>query len=220
MEGTIEALYENVNDEMRIRVSMDMAGEELAGDYTSYSQNWDESIQGITVRCKGDGETINNALFDAEDLHYAILYNAGDEGYGLTADELNAIVTGMQIAEYPEEPEMAETENAGVPAATADPTDESVPAGGSCLYIATAENADYYEWHAVSQDGSIDIPYAEIATWFPELQYSGEDSEYLSLSNIPLEFNGWSSYCRFTNDAGTSDSGKAVTYVQNDNTAG
>ena len=213
MTGTLETLFESVNDEMRIRISLDTEGEALTGDYTDYSQTWDESIKGLTVHCSGSGTNISNACFDAGDLHYAILYNAGMEGSGLTPDELNSLLMGMQASKYMDsaaEPEPA----ASLPAVTADPTDESVTEGASCLYIAAADGADTMEWRAVSPDGSIDVPYSEIGTYFSSLGYSGEYGEYLSLSSIPKDFSGWGSYCRFVNSAGSADSGKAVTYVQ------
>ena len=95
---TIDALYESVDDELIIRVSSGLSGDELAGDYNVYSQNWEESLKGLTVSCRGDGETINVATFSSEPLHWAILCNAGYEGRGLTIDQISSLVNGMQAA--------------------------------------------------------------------------------------------------------------------------
>ena len=96
---------------------------------------------------------------------------------------------------------------------TADPTDEWVENGGSCLYIATANDAESLAWHFVSPDGQVDVPYTDIAAYFPELGVEGGADEYLTISNIPAAFNGWGSYCVFSNKGATAASGTAYTYV-------
>ena len=207
MPGTIEAMYESVNDEMIVRVSTEAQGDELAGVYQNYSQTWDETLKGLTVHCKGDGENISVATFDVDNMHYSITFDPETEERGLTADELNSLVNGMQASPYNEEEEKV------LPVVTADPTDETVEEGGACLYIATADNADSLEWHFVSPDGNTDIPYTDINKSFASLGVTGGDSEYLNLSNIPKVFDGWKSYCRFTAKDGTADSGAAVTHV-------
>ena len=100
-----------------------------------------------------------------------------------------------------------------LPQVTENPTDESLTEGYSCMYIATADNADKIEWRAASPDGKIDIAYSEISEYFPYMDYMGENEEALSLWNIPADFEGWESYCRFTNSAGSADSRHAVTHV-------
>lgn len=100
-----------------------------------------------------------------------------------------------------------------LPIITENPTDESLTEGYSCMYIASAENADKAEWRAVSPDGKIDIPYAEVETYFPYMEYVGINQEAISLFNIPADFDGWGSYCRFTNSVGSADSATAVTHV-------
>lgn len=126
-----------------------------------------------------------------------------------------------EAGENAEEAEPAEAEPAApaasgdLPVVTADPTDETVTEGNSCLYIASADKADSMEWYAVSPDGSIDIPYTKINEHFPYLEYAvDEDEDALALYNIPADFDGWGSYCRFKNSAGTVNSGTAYTYVK------
>ena len=92
MEGTIEALYVQTDNEMVLRKSTALGGAELSGDYNTYSKEWDEDIGGITVHCRGDGESINSAFYDKDGAHYSILYNAGEEGKGLTLPQLNSLV--------------------------------------------------------------------------------------------------------------------------------
>ena len=52
--------------------------------------------------------------------------------------------------------------------------------------------------------------FSQIGIYFSSLGYSGESGEYLTLSNIPHDFSGWGSYCRFSNSAGSADSGTAA----------
>ena len=115
-------------------------------------------------------------------------------------------------------PEPTETpEPTPVPGATPkvvdNPTDENVFEGGSCIYIATAENAESLVWHFVSPDGQTDVPYTEIGQYFDTLYVTGGTEEYLQLFDIPLDFDGWRSYCVFSNGSATANSGEAVTHV-------
>ncbi len=94
--GTVEACYQDEEQNgLLVRKSNTQSGDELSGDYTSYSSSWDQSVKKITVRCKGDGKTINNAVY-SDDYCWAILYNVGREGKGLTSDQLNTLITSMK----------------------------------------------------------------------------------------------------------------------------
>ena len=112
--------------------------------------------------------------------------------------------------------EKAGSEAAGTagepPRVTENPTDETLTEGYDCMYIAAADNADKMEWRIVSPDGKTDIPVSEMSTYFPYMEYV-EDHGAISLYNVSIEFDGWGSYCRFTNSAGSSDSNPAVTHV-------
>ncbi len=88
MEGIFEAIYGDDSNELTIRKSNDREGIDLSGDYNKYSKEWDESSGDLTVHCLGDGETVNNAACDLDGAHFSILYNPGEEGRGLTVDEL------------------------------------------------------------------------------------------------------------------------------------
>ncbi len=92
MEGMIEALYSQTENEMLIRKSYSHEGTGLSGDYTKYSKTWDETVEDICIHCSGDGESINLAYFDKENGHFSILYNAGNEGKGLSKDQLKTLV--------------------------------------------------------------------------------------------------------------------------------
>ena len=74
------------------------SGIDLNGDYTEYSKEWDVSLNGLTVHCKGDGALVNCANADMEDLHIAVLYNCGEEGRGLDEQNLMTVFTGVQAS--------------------------------------------------------------------------------------------------------------------------
>ena len=96
MDGTIEARYENVDNEMVIRASTELSGTDLSGDYNEYSEEWEENFKGLDVTCRGDGEKINCATFGTDEISFSVIFNAGEEGRGITAEELKSLVMGMQ----------------------------------------------------------------------------------------------------------------------------
>ena len=96
--GIIEARYDD-NTGTRalvIRKSDTYKGNELTGDYNSYSQTWDLTLKGVTVKCKGDGNTVNVATFKSGSVRYSIVCHSGQEGRGLTPDQINSLINGMQ----------------------------------------------------------------------------------------------------------------------------
>ncbi len=94
MEGIIEALYMDEDYKLVVRKSNDKQGMELAGDYSSYPSETEEIIEGLTVHCLGDGETINLAYYDTSDGHFSIGFYSGEEG--LTKADLSGIVSGIK----------------------------------------------------------------------------------------------------------------------------
>ena len=98
MPGTIEALYENAEDVLIIRASLDRTGFDLAGDYSVYTKEWEENFKGLSVTCRGDGEKANVAVFDDGEVYFSVTCNPGREGAGLTADQLKSIIMGEQAS--------------------------------------------------------------------------------------------------------------------------
>ena len=98
MDDLLEVVYENGEDELIIRVSTQLSGTELSGDYNEYSKEWDVSLKGLTVHCKGDGTYANCAIADLEDIHFAVLYDVGQEGKGLDEQDLMSIFMGIQAS--------------------------------------------------------------------------------------------------------------------------
>ena len=99
------------------------------------------------------------------------------------------------------------------PSVTKSPTDESIQEGGSCSFIAKADNATSVVWRFVSPDGRTDEDYSSVYGYFPYLSMSGGTEETLRLSNAPSDLNGWRVYCRFSNGTGSVDSSSATITV-------
>ena len=82
---------------------------------------------------------------------------------------------------------------------TKSPTDEKVREGGTCKFIAKADNAVEMSWHFVSPKNK-DYRYSKIKEVFPRLSVKGGMNTTLEISNVPADMNGWSVYCRFYSD--------------------
>ena len=95
--GGIEVRYgDGSGNVLTVRKSTSESGNALSGDTNIYTSAWQISLKGVTVTCKGDGTTINAATFGSAGSNYAITYNTAKEGSGLTPDQINSIVNGMQ----------------------------------------------------------------------------------------------------------------------------
>ena len=92
---------------------------------------------------------------------------------------------------------------------TKSPTSESVPYGGSCLFIAHASNATSVTWYIANGDASIVLTAAEAANNISGLSVSGANSDTLSLSGIPSWMNGYQVQACFTGEGGPVYSGIA-----------
>lgn len=99
-------------------------------------------------------------------------------------------------------------EKDAVPVVTKHPTAETVEEGGTAVFISKAKYVQIYNWQMISPSGVIyDLETANLT--FPDLKITGAKTERLTLSNIPLELNGYMIRCMFTaGDAVTSNSAK------------
>lgn len=101
MDDLCEAVYRKGDEEIVVRYSYEKNGTDLTGDYNEYSKEWLEefnepNVPSVALTCKGDGTTINCAFVpeDAAGLHYAFLCNPGQEGKGLTVDQIHKMLYG------------------------------------------------------------------------------------------------------------------------------
>ena len=108
--------------------------------------------------------------------------------------------------------------NTGVPRVTKSPTGENVAAGGSCWFVAKADNATRSEWYFVAPDDNNEIKYSDIGSTFPNLKVIDGNTDTLQLKNIPAEMNSWQVYCHFSNALGSSDTNRARISIKNAST--
>ena len=92
----LEATYSKGDEELVIRVSTTQSGLELSGDYNAYMKRWEVNFKGLVVECNGDGTLSNCSYADLENIHFSVLINPGDEGKGLSEEQLKSLFMGMQ----------------------------------------------------------------------------------------------------------------------------
>lgn len=110
-------------------------------------------------------------------------------------------------------PTVTPTDPSKVPVVTKDPTAEKVQEAGTCYFVANFDNAWTAEWHFVAPGGAEDLVYTDALARFPALKIRHGDRSAIELRNIPIEMDGWSAYCRFGNDYGTTDTKAALITV-------
>ncbi|MBR2808699.1 MAG: hypothetical protein IKE33_00500 [Erysipelotrichaceae bacterium] len=99
--GAIEAVYVSEDRQLVVRKSYTVEGQALSGNYNEYAKNWNISLKGVSVDCYGNDDTINEAYFSAAgSAFYTVsIYNLKGsdlEVKGITPDELNSLINGMQ----------------------------------------------------------------------------------------------------------------------------
>ena len=102
MKGMAEAVVEFPAVEMTIRKgdkSGEMAEGDISGDYSEYKYDWTQNIKGLEVKCFGNREgEATKTIWSIEDMDYSITVQGlgGDEDYGLSPDDLNSLINGIQ----------------------------------------------------------------------------------------------------------------------------
>lgn len=101
MEGLAEAVVEFPAVEMTIRKGNASITEDgdVSGDYNEYANTWTQNIKGLEVTCFGNREgEATKTIWQVEDTCYSITAYGlgGDTDYGLSADDLNSLINGIQ----------------------------------------------------------------------------------------------------------------------------
>lgn len=96
---------------------------------------------------------------------------------------------------------------------TKHPGGEIVNEGGSCAFTVKAENATKFTWYFVKGNDVIPVKEKNDSR-FPGLKASGIHEKKLKLSHIPIELDGWSVMCEFTNPADSAESDTASIQVK------
>ena len=101
MEGLAEAVVEFPAVEMTIRkgnASVATDGD-ISGDYNEYANTWTQNIKGLEVTCFGNREgDATKTIWQVDDTCYSITAYGlgGDTDYGLSPDDLNSLINGIQ----------------------------------------------------------------------------------------------------------------------------
>ena len=96
---------------------------------------------------------------------------------------------------------------------TKNPTSEPYKtAGGTALFIASANVFDYVSWMMVSPQGLEYTP-AQFSAMFPQVSISGYYGTTLSLGNLTADVSGWGAYCTFYYKGMTARTTTAYVYV-------
>ena len=101
MEGLAEAVVEYPAVEMTIRKGNASVAEDgdISGDYNEYANTWTQNIKGLEVTCFGNREgDATKTIWKVDDTCYSITAYGlgGDTDYGLSADDLNSLINGIQ----------------------------------------------------------------------------------------------------------------------------
>lgn len=83
------------------------------------------------------------------------------------------------------------------PVVTKHPTSETVDEGGEAVFVAKAKYTQIYTWQLISPEGVI-FDCDTVQLTFPDLKVTGAKTSTVTLSNIPLELNGYKIRCMFT----------------------
>lgn len=102
MKGMAEAKIEFPAVSMTIRKgdkTGEMAEGDISGDYGEYKYDWTQNIKGLEVKCFGnrEGES-TKTIWSVEDMDYSITVQGlgGDTDYGLSPDDINSLINGIQ----------------------------------------------------------------------------------------------------------------------------
>lgn len=99
MDGIAEALVPFPAVDMTIRKGIYAGDGDISGDYNDYSNMWTETINGLEVNCYGnrEGESTKTVFISGDYAYTITAYGlGGDTDYGLKADDLNAIISGLK----------------------------------------------------------------------------------------------------------------------------
>lgn len=101
MEGLAEAIVDFPAVQMTVRKgNADVAADgDISGDYNEYANTWTQNIKGLEVTCFGnrEGEATKTIWLSGDTCYSITAYGlGGDDDYGLSADDLNSLINGIQ----------------------------------------------------------------------------------------------------------------------------
>lgn len=72
---------------------------DCSGDYNSYAHKWTQNVKGLKVNCFGNEEgRSTKTIWTVGTMAYSIVATAlgGEENFGLSADDINSLINGIQ----------------------------------------------------------------------------------------------------------------------------
>lgn len=187
-------------------VFTDAAGAQLSGpdDYTALGPKHFGKASMLTGL---DWFTLDE-IYSTERLAKSYAVFAGTE-----APSVDPVVTPLPV--ITPNPSAAPTASpsptpAKDPVLTKNPTSETLYEGGSCQFVAKADNASGMKWKLVAPNGTV---YDATSSPFAgQVVVSGANTTCLTLSSVPLGMNGYSAYAEFYGTK-TIQSGRATMTV-------
>ncbi|MBQ1407597.1 MAG: hypothetical protein IIY88_05640 [Eubacterium sp.] len=99
MDGLAEVQIAFPAVDMTIRKGKEELGDDVSGDFNEYKYEWTQNIKGLEVTCFGNREgDATKTIYHMNGYSYSITAygRGGDDDYGISPDDINSIVNGMQ----------------------------------------------------------------------------------------------------------------------------
>ena len=99
MDGIAEAYIPFPAVDTTIRKGIYAGDGDISGDYNEYAHMWTDNINGMDVSCYGnrEGESTKTVAISGDYAYTITAYGmGGDTDYGLSADDLNTILSGLK----------------------------------------------------------------------------------------------------------------------------
>jgi len=171
--------------------------ERVSGDFPA---GVEASLDGGSVKLTGTPTASGNYSFELR-----VTTTDGAENYSFTIRVTEPAVTPAPAPAATPVPTPEPTPQPVSPTITKDPTGETLLEGGTCYFIARADDAIDIIWRLEGPNGeSIDAEALRGDTRFKGAYAEGYDEETLALINVSYELNGWKAVCKFVGEGNTS----------------
>lgn len=98
MEGMIELIVEFPASRMTLRKAVYVGDGDASGVYTTYKNTWTQTVDGVELNCEGNREgAAAKTTWVNGNFMYSIFVEpgGGEDDFGLTADDLAAVVRAI-----------------------------------------------------------------------------------------------------------------------------
>ncbi|MGI6220822.1 MAG: hypothetical protein ACOYIP_02940 [Coriobacteriales bacterium] len=97
MSGIAETQYNPEGCKVVVRKGT-VTGQSLSGDYAEYPETWTQDVDGTTVTCMGyETDCASNISWGTDTGYFSVVFiSDGGENYGLTSEEIPALVANVK----------------------------------------------------------------------------------------------------------------------------